>query len=47
MGAKALMEVSQRIEAMAEKGDVSALPDLAHQFNTQAQRTSDALSRMG
>jgi CheY-like chemotaxis protein len=47
MGAKALMGVSQRIEAMADKGDVSALPELAHQFNTQAQRTTDALSRMG
>lgn len=46
MGAKALMEVSQRIEAMADSAELSALPDLAHQFNTQAQRTSDALSRM-
>jgi signal transduction histidine kinase/DNA-binding response OmpR family regulator len=46
MGAKALMEVSQRIEAMANSAELSALPDLAHQFNTQAQRTTDALSRM-
>ena len=46
MGAKALLEVSQRIEAMAATGDVSALSDLAHQFNIQAQRTKDALSRL-
>lgn len=46
MGAQTLMQVSQRIEAMADKGDLSALPDLAHQFNIQAQRTLDALSRL-
>ena len=46
MGAKALVEVSQRIEAMADSADLSALPDLMHQFNAQAQRTSDALARL-
>jgi signal transduction histidine kinase/ActR/RegA family two-component response regulator/HPt (histidine-containing phosphotransfer) domain-containing protein len=47
MGATALMAVSQRIEALADSGDASALPELAQQFNTQAQRTLDALSRLG
>jgi signal transduction histidine kinase/CheY-like chemotaxis protein/HPt (histidine-containing phosphotransfer) domain-containing protein len=47
MGARALVAVCQRIEALADQGDVSALPELAHQFNTQAQRTLDALSRLG
>jgi hypothetical protein len=41
------MAVSQRIEALADSGDASALPELAQQFNTQAQRTLDALSRLG
>ncbi len=47
MGARALVAVCQRIETLADQGDVSALPELTHQFNTQAQRTLDALSRLG
>ena len=46
MGAKALLDVCARIEALADSRNVSGLPALAAQFRIQAQRTLDELDRL-
>jgi CheY-like chemotaxis protein len=46
MGAKALMDVCVRLEALVDRGDVSDLGQLTDQFRILAQRTVDVLNSM-